>query len=73
MDLGIKGKIAVVTGGGTGIGNAIARTFHDEGATVIINGRSRDKIEAAAAAIGPNALGVVADLMTAEGARALTD
>lgn len=73
MDFGIDGKIAVVTGGGTGIGNAIARTFHDEGATVVINGRSRERIEAAAAAIGSRAHGVVADLRTAEGAKALAD
>ena len=73
MDFGIDGKIAIVTGGGTGIGHAIARTFHDEGATVVINGRSAARIEAAAKAIGPRAHGVVADLMTAEGAKALAD
>lgn len=73
MDFGISGKIAIVTGGGTGIGNAIARTFHEEGATVVINGRDRARIEAAASAIGANAHGVVADLMTAEGARALAE
>ena len=73
MDFGIGGKIAIVTGGGTGIGHAIAKTFHDEGATVVINGRSRERIEAAARAIGPRAHGVAADLMTAEGARALAD
>lgn len=73
MDFGIKGKIAIVTGGGTGIGNAIARTFHDEGAIIIVNGRDKARIEAAAKAIGPNAHGVVADLMTPEGAKALAD
>lgn len=71
MDFGLKGKVAVVTGGATGIGNAIARTFHDEGALVIINGRSRDKLDAACKAIGPNAHGVVADLMRADGANTL--
>lgn len=73
MDFGITGKIAIVTGGGTGIGHAIARTFHEEGATVIINGRTKERIEAAAASIGPRAHGVVADLRTPEGARALAD
>lgn len=73
MDFGLNGKIAIVTGGGTGIGNAIARTFCEEGATVVINGRDKARIEAAASAIGPNAHGVVADLMTAEGAEILAE
>ena len=73
MDFGINGKIAIVTGGGAGIGHAIARTFHDEGAVVVINGRNKERIEAAAASIGPRAHGVVADLKTPEGARALAD
>jgi NAD(P)-dependent dehydrogenase (short-subunit alcohol dehydrogenase family) len=73
MNFGISGKIAVVTGGGTGIGHAIARTFHDEGATVVINGRNEERIAAAAASIGERAHGVVADLRTPEGAKALAD
>jgi NAD(P)-dependent dehydrogenase (short-subunit alcohol dehydrogenase family) len=73
MDFGIKGKVVVVTGGATGIGNAIARAFHAEGATVIINGRTQAKLDAACAAIGPNAHGVVADLRNAEGATALAE
>ena len=73
MDFGITGKIAIVTGGATGIGHAIAKTFHDEGATVIINGRTQSKLDAACNAIGPRAHGVVADLLTAEGAATLAD
>jgi NAD(P)-dependent dehydrogenase (short-subunit alcohol dehydrogenase family) len=73
MDFGIENKLAIVTGGGTGIGYAIARTFHEEGATVIINGRDKARIEAAAQAIGPRAHGVVADLMQADGARTLAE
>lgn len=73
MDFGIKGKIAVVTGGATGIGHAIAKTFHDEGAIVIINGRNKAKLDDACATIGPRAHGVVADLMTEQGAKDLAD
>lgn len=73
MDFGVTGKIAIVTGGGTGIGYAIAKTFHDEGATIVINGRTGDRIKSAAAAIGPKAHGIVADLLTEDGAAELAD
>ncbi|HEY5093943.1 MAG TPA: 3-oxoacyl-[acyl-carrier-protein] reductase [Candidatus Eremiobacteraceae bacterium] len=42
----LNGKIAVVTGAGTGIGRAIARTFANEGATLLLNGRRREPLEA---------------------------
>jgi NAD(P)-dependent dehydrogenase (short-subunit alcohol dehydrogenase family) len=71
MDLGISGKVAIVTGGASGIGKAIAQAFHDEGATVIINGRTQEKLDAACAEIGSNAHGVVADLLTRDGAETL--
>ncbi|MBD9625040.1 SDR family oxidoreductase [Ensifer sp. ENS06] len=73
MDFGLKDKIVIVTGGATGIGHAIARTFHEEGAVVIINGRDQAKLDKAAAAIGPRAHGVVADLLTQEGAQTLAN
>jgi len=41
MDLGLKGKFAVITGSTAGIGLAIANTLAAEGAQVIINGRTQ--------------------------------
>src|SRR5206468_359046 len=47
MDLGIKGRRAIVTGGGSGIGYETARVLLEEGARVLIAGRTADKIDKA--------------------------
>ena len=52
----IEGKTAIVTGGGTGIGRAIAAAFAAAGAQVVVAGRSMVTISATAAAIGGNAV-----------------
>jgi NAD(P)-dependent dehydrogenase (short-subunit alcohol dehydrogenase family) len=57
----LEDKVAVVTGGSTGIGFGIAKRLAKEGATVFITGRRQAELDAAAAAIGPKAVGVRSD------------
>jgi len=52
MDLGLSGRIALVTGASKGIGRAIASALGDEGARVAISSRSRERIEEAAREVG---------------------
>jgi NAD(P)-dependent dehydrogenase (short-subunit alcohol dehydrogenase family) len=75
MDLGIKGKLALVTGSTLGIGRAIAEALVAEGARVIVNGRKDKAVGQAVAALSMRgeAHGIAADLMTAEGARKVAD
>jgi NAD(P)-dependent dehydrogenase (short-subunit alcohol dehydrogenase family) len=54
-------RVVLVTGGTSGMGLAAARRFTAEGALVVITGRNRSRVEAAAAELGERALGVVAD------------
>ncbi|WP_115540324.1 SDR family NAD(P)-dependent oxidoreductase [Xanthomonas campestris] len=54
----LTGKTAVITGGATGIGLAAAKRFIEEGALVFIFGRRQDALDAAVAALGPNARAV---------------
>jgi NAD(P)-dependent dehydrogenase (short-subunit alcohol dehydrogenase family) len=57
----LAGKIAVVTGGTTGIGLASAKRFAAEGARVFITGRRQAELDKAVIAIGGTAIGVQAD------------
>ncbi|MDP6805335.1 MAG: SDR family NAD(P)-dependent oxidoreductase [Rhodospirillales bacterium] len=52
MTAGLEGKVAVVTGGGSGLGEAIARRLGANGCTVVVAGRRRPPLDAVAAAIG---------------------
>lgn len=77
MDLGLQGKRALVTGSTAGIGLATARALAAEGAHVVINGRTAERVEAALARLRaelPQARveGIAADLGSAEGCTQLT-
>ncbi|WP_430473042.1 SDR family NAD(P)-dependent oxidoreductase [Thalassospira lucentensis] len=58
----LTGKIALITGGASGIGLASAKRFVAEGAFVYISGRRKDVIDAAVAEIGANVRGIQADI-----------
>ena len=71
MDLQLQGKRALVTGSTAGIGLAIARGLAREGAGVIINGRTAQRVDAALnkAGVSGKVEGLAADLGTADGTR----
>ena len=74
MDLGQKGKVAVVTGGSRGLGFAAARSLAGEGARVAICARGAEGLEAAAEslrALGSEVLAVQCDIAAADGADTL--
>ncbi len=73
MDLRIEGKTALVTGSTAGIGLEIARRLATESASVIVCGRSQDKLNAAVADIGANVRSMLTDPATDEGAAALIE
>jgi NAD(P)-dependent dehydrogenase (short-subunit alcohol dehydrogenase family) len=62
----LEGKVAVVTGGNSGIGLATAKRFHEEGARVVIAGRSQKTLDEAVKAIGKGTVGVQADVSSAK-------
>jgi 3-oxoacyl-[acyl-carrier protein] reductase len=65
MDLGLKGKVAMVAGASRGLGFAVARALAGEGAIVSVSSRNDGAIQAAAATLGPNALGTAVDVRSA--------
>ncbi|RJS93712.1 SDR family NAD(P)-dependent oxidoreductase [Salinisphaera sp. Q1T1-3] len=78
MKIELNGKTALITGSTGGIGLAIGKGLAGAGATVVLNGRKQDRVDAAIAdlkAALPDAdvRGVAADLGTAEGCQAVVD
>src|SRR5579871_7006186 len=58
----LEGKVAVITGGNSGIGLATARRFVEEGAHVVITGRREKELKEAAALLGQNVTTVAGDV-----------
>ena len=54
----LEGKVAVITGGNSGIGLATAKLFQAEGATVVITGRRQEAVETAVKEIGGKSIGL---------------
>jgi NAD(P)-dependent dehydrogenase (short-subunit alcohol dehydrogenase family) len=67
----LKDKVAVITGGSSGIGLATARVFIQEGAKVVITGRKQEALDAAAQALGPSAWACTADVVDEKAREAL--
>lgn len=69
----LEGKVAWVTGAGSGIGEAAAIALAEEGATVVLTGRTRSKLDAVAKRIGSAAVVEAGDLTKADQVQAIVD
>ncbi|QEX22649.1 short-chain dehydrogenase [Hypericibacter adhaerens] len=66
MEISLRNKSALVTGGTTGIGFAAAQTLVEAGARVMITGQNAERVQAAATRLGSPAIGIVADNRSVE-------
>lgn len=69
----LEGKVAIVTGGGSGFGAGIARKFVDEGARVLVADRNREAAAEVAAALGAAARALQVDVSRGEDVQAMVD
>ncbi|KGB79122.2 hypothetical protein CNBG_4960 [Cryptococcus deuterogattii R265] len=69
----VKGRVVLVTGGGTGLGKAITSGFVQNGAKVYITGRRQQVLEEAAKEIGGDIIPIRGDVGTKEGCKAIAD
>ncbi len=58
----LEGKVAVITGGSSGIGLATAKLFQQAGARVAISGRNQEALDEAVKELGPGALAIRSDV-----------
>lgn len=69
----LKGRTAVITGGGSGLGAAIARALHAAGAQVVIVGRNTQKLDSVVADLGSRARGISCDVSDPRSVDSLRD
>jgi 3-oxoacyl-[acyl-carrier protein] reductase len=73
MDLGLQGKVALITGATSGLGLASAKVLAAEGVSVAICGRRGELARREAEALGPRAIGLEADITDREAPQAIVD